>query len=227
MNKILVLGDSHSEVWSFIKKRNLCSDVTFNIKTVAGATAYGCGNPNSKTESYKIFKETIKQNTDSDYVMIMLGEVDCGFLIWYKSQTLNIDVPTILKQTIDKYQEFIQDVVQEYFLPEQIILLDSSLPVIKDQTDKKFLTGARSQVSASISDRIDLTLEFNLVLNDLALKFGYNRLGITEHILDKDLKQVHSKFLKDDPYDHHVSSKAVAKIWSSELEKFLYNKKEN
>ena len=59
-DKILVLGDSHSEVFRFIDTED--KDYFFPyICTVAGATAQGAVNMNSKTNALRVFNEVIQK----------------------------------------------------------------------------------------------------------------------------------------------------------------------
>ena len=84
---ILVLGDSHSNVFNLSKK-------DFLVEFIGGATAQGSVNPNSKTNSLNIFTEKLKTLDLSKIsnVIIMLGEVDCGFVIWYRHKKHNISI---------------------------------------------------------------------------------------------------------------------------------------
>jgi hypothetical protein len=59
----------------------------FDVCIVGGATAQGAVNPNSKTDALAIFQKKIKY-TNADNILIMLGEVDCGYLIWVRSKDI-------------------------------------------------------------------------------------------------------------------------------------------
>ena len=76
--KVLVCGDSHTRIFSYCNKQQ--SQFTFNVCEVGGATAQGAVNPNSKTDALGIFSTKLKNTPNADKVLIMLGEVDCGFL---------------------------------------------------------------------------------------------------------------------------------------------------
>ena len=86
--KICVLGDSHSKVFTFCNTNKF----KFNVKAVGGATAQGCVNPNSKSNALEIYKQHIKKSNKYDKIIIMLGEVDCGYLVWVRSKRYNISV---------------------------------------------------------------------------------------------------------------------------------------
>ena len=51
---------------------------------VTGSSAQGVVNPNSKTNALPIFRDILSKNAESHtHCMTMLGEVDCGHVIWY------------------------------------------------------------------------------------------------------------------------------------------------
>ena len=53
MIKILVLGDSHSEIFNYCNKKQ--KNIHFEVVIVGGATAQGSVNPNSTTNALSIF----------------------------------------------------------------------------------------------------------------------------------------------------------------------------
>jgi hypothetical protein len=55
MIKILVLGDSHSEVFNYCNTKQ--QNIFFEVVIVGGATSQGSVNPNSNTNALNIFKE--------------------------------------------------------------------------------------------------------------------------------------------------------------------------
>ena len=55
----------------------------FTLLAVIQATAYGILKNKSKTNSHKWFvKSLILRN--KDYIGLLIGEIDCNFLIWKK-----------------------------------------------------------------------------------------------------------------------------------------------
>ena len=57
--RILVLGDSHSLVFSHCNKMQKI--VQFTVVSVNGATAQGVVNPNSRTDALNHFRKTLKE----------------------------------------------------------------------------------------------------------------------------------------------------------------------
>lgn len=221
MIKILVLGDSHSEIFNYCNKKQ--TNIHFEVIIVNGATAQGSVNPNSNTNALNIFKEKLNNFKDSkfEYIIINLGEVDCGFVIWYRKDKYNISIEDQLKITTGNLFNFINLEISPYFESSKIIISGSVLPTIKDNTDKKYLTGARSEVNASQIDRTTLTIEYNNILKNYSLVNGYNYMDITNYILDNETNVVNRIFLNKNVYDHHLDNENTYNLWLCELYKII------
>jgi hypothetical protein len=221
MIKILVLGDSHSEVFNYCN--NKTQNIHFEVVIVGGATAQGTVNPNSNTNALSIFKEKINniKHDNFKYVIINLGEVDCGFLIWYRKDKYNIGIEEQLKITTDNLFNFINSEILSYFESSKIIINGSILPTIKDNTDIKYLTGTRSEISASQIDRTELTIKYNNILKKNSVINGYNYMDITNYILDNETKVVNTIFLNKNIFDHHLDNENSYNLWLYELYKII------
>jgi Icc-related predicted phosphoesterase len=140
MIKILVLSDSHGEVFNYINNKNTNKNVLFDVIIVGGASSQGLIHPTSKSNSLNIFKQKLQNIVTNEYklVIIMLGEVDCGFVIWYYKEKYNEQLDDQINRSIDGLFEFIKIYVLTYFLPEQIIILGTTLPTIRDK--QRFFT---------------------------------------------------------------------------------------
>ena len=216
MKKVLVIGDSHALVWDYLQKKGTCTNYKFNVKHVNGATSQGVNNPNSKTHALTHFKESISLHNDSDYIMISLGEVDCGFAIWYYADNHNVSIEDQLYRSLDSYQEFLLSQVIPVF-KNNIILMGSILPTIEDQTDKKLLAGARSKVKTGIVERTELTLRYNTKLKKIAEDLKLFYIDITEDIYDPVSKKVLPYYKHKKPYNHHLNNKTSSKAWIRQL----------
>lgn len=84
----------------------------------------------------------------------MLGEVDCGFVIWIRSKKYNINVDDQISISVDNLFTFVSKIVtSKNYTNKDIIICGSVLPTIKDSTNKKILNGARSEVNVSQLER--------------------------------------------------------------------------
>lgn len=208
---ILVLGDSHIKVFRYANFKQ--NKYNFIIGEVPGATAQGMTNPNSQTNALKIFTNWINNNQKFDKVIIMLGEVDCGFLIWIRSKKYNISVEEQIKLSSNNLYKFIYNILLKKYNNKDIIILGSVLPTILDNTNKKFLNGLRSEVDISIKKRTETTLEYNLKLKKISKIIGCHYIDITEYIYDNDTKIINKKYLNSNPYDHHLDDEKTYKLW--------------
>lgn len=110
--EILVLGDSHTPTFNHPLFKEKFPKLFFNVLTVIGATASGLENPNSKTKAYPIFRKAIKQST-AKQVIVMLGEVDTGFVIWYRAQKYQESVPAMMNKAIASYSRYLVELSEE------------------------------------------------------------------------------------------------------------------
>ena len=218
---ILVCGDSHTDVFKYNKTDK---DFNFHICSVGGATAQGAVNPNSKTDSLRIFTGQIR-NTKIKYdkILIMLGEVDCGFVIWVRSKRYNISVDEQLDNSIQNLFTFIKNIIETTnYQSSDIIVCGSILPTIKDSTDKKYLNGARSEVDVSQKIRTEKTLEYNDKLKKLSNELGYHYIEITKYIIGDD-GLVNPEFRNKDPYNHHLDDAKAYHVWLNEIKQIISN----
>lgn len=216
--KILCCGDSHIEVFGYCNKKQ--NNFVFDVCKVGGATAQGAVNPNSKTDALNIFIKKIN-STRADKILIMLGEVDCGFLIWVRCKRYNISIDDQLNLSVKNLFKFVDNIIEtENYTNKDIIICGSLLPTIRDSTDKKFLNGARSQVDVSQLERTKKTIEYNNLLKINCDKYGYNYIEIVNDIIGKD-GTVKDEFLNSNHNDHHLNKEKTYKLWLSKIENIL------
>jgi hypothetical protein len=158
-----------------------------------------------------------------EYIIINLGEVDCGFVIWYRKDKYNITIEEQLKITTHNLFNFINLEILPYFKHCKIIINGSVLPSIKDNTDKKYLSGARSQINASQLERTQLTIKYNDILKNYCLVNGCNYMDITNDILDNKTNLINTKFLNKNVYDPHLDNENTYNLWLYELSKIIRN----
>ena len=216
--KILCCGDSHVKIFNYSNTKQNKFD--FEVCLVGGATAQGTVNPNSKTAALPIFEKTINSSC-ADKILIMLGEVDCGFVIWVRCKKYNINVDQQINISVNNLFTFIDNVVTKHYTNRDIIICGSVLPTIKDNLDKKFLNGARNEVEISQLERTKKTIEYNNLLKVNCHKYGYNYIEIVNDILGKD-GVINDEFLNSNPNDHHLDNKKTSKLWLDKLKNISY-----
>ena len=141
--KILLLGDSHAHVFKLVE--NATTDFSISHCIVTGSSAQGAVNPHSKTNALPIFRDVLAKNAKTHtHCMTMLGEVDCGFVIWYRKKKYNDSIKGQLERSLSNYFQFLKQEVEKYFSSDNILICCVIPPTIQDNTDKRYLKGART-----------------------------------------------------------------------------------
>ncbi len=217
MMRILVLGDSHSTVF---KGATSDRSIAFTNFMVTGASAQGSVNPHSKTNALQVFKQALEQYAVGHHAcMVMLGEVDCGFVIWYRAKKYSVSVSSQLDRALRNYEQFLLEVVEQKFRPSEILICCVVPPVIKDSTDSRFLKGERASISTSQLERTKLTVKFNERIREMCNRRNYKFIDIYGLLVDKSTELVDDRFLSDNPYNHHLDETKTRNLWHKELKR--------
>ena len=217
---ILVCGDSHTWVFRYANKKQ--SIYNFDMCTSPGSSAQGALNNHSKTNAYKIFMNRIKNTKKVDKILIMLGEVDCGFLIYVRSKRYNISINEQIDSCVNNLFGMVKSILGTYreYKNTDIIIAGSVLPSIVDNTDKRFLHGSRKEVDVSQLERTKKTLEYNNKLKKKCIENGYHYIDITNDVIGKD-GLISREYVNRNPYDHHLDNEKTYKLWIKQLDKIL------
>lgn len=223
LRKIHFIGDSHTEVfWDMEFSPLYFWRLTPKIKVVHGATASGLANPNSKTQALSIFEDYLKEEVKkNDYVVFQLGEVDCGFAIWHRSEKHGLSIQKQTQLAINNYFNLIQK--SSAINGKKTILCGAVLPTIQEDSNFGEVANLRKEIKASIKERTLLTLNFNRMLRQFADKNCLAFIDLDRYLLNEKTSIIHSKFLHKDSTNHHLDSPNLAKIISKEL-KFILSK---
>jgi hypothetical protein len=206
IREILVLGDSHSPVFNHPLFNEQFPHLHFNVLTVIGATASGLENPNSTTQAYPIFKQALEQ-TNAKQVLVMLGEVDTGFVIWYRAQKYRESVAAMMDKAIASYSQFLAELKTRF----EVVCISAPLPTIRDGNDWGDVANARREVTASQLERTALTLEFNRIMQQFCSQNAIRYLmldpvSLGEHGIVK------AKLLNSDCSNHHYDPDRYARL---------------
>jgi hypothetical protein len=217
LRRVHFIGDSHADVfWDMEFSPLYFWKIIPKIKVVHGATATGLSNPNSKTKAVTIFEEYLKNEVNKeDYVVFQLGEVDCGFAIWYRAEKHNISVQEQRMLAVSNYTALIEK--SSAINGNKTVVCSAVLPTIQDNKNFGEVANLRKEVKASILERTGLTLSFNASLKEYTKIHSLGYIDLDKHILNKETKILHSKFLHKDPANHHLNPKHLSKILDEEL----------
>ena len=199
--RLLVIGDSHTTVFNCTDFKHAVSD-KYNsfVVTVGGATVSGLSNPNSHTNSKQIFDEYL-QFLQPDVVVILLGEVDVGFLLWHQSQKHKKNIEELLGFCVNKYDNFLASHAGK----TSTIVVSVPLPTIKDDQDWGEIANARKSIKATQRQRTDLTLSFNQQLKQLCKSRNLFYMDLDAESLGPD-NLVTSNLLSKDNNNHHYDN---------------------
>ena len=201
--KLYVFGDSHARVFNYINK-NLNTNHFFEVLAIGGATAQGLANPRSKTNALLLFKEMIHLECNKkDELFFFLGEVDCGFVIWYRAKKHNETVEFQFDRSLKNYKEFLLSVKNDGY--KNINIIETVLPTIFDGFEGQ-IAHERNEVNASIKERTDLTKRYNRKLEEIANENNFGFVRITKSIMHKKSGLIKISLLNDDKSNHHLSN---------------------
>jgi hypothetical protein len=212
LNEILVFGDSHAQVFYHRRIKECMDGCFFNIYKVGGATASGLANPNSKTRAYQVYRRAL-ENSRARAVVVLLGEVDTGFVIWYRAQKYNEPIRAMLDLTLETYSKFLLEIKKQGL---GVVVISAPLPTIQDGNDWGDIAKARREVKASLRDRTDLTLEFNRRVHAFCVQNNLIFVNLDPHCLDES-GLVSPRLLSSDRNNHHYEVGVYADLMAPHI----------
>jgi hypothetical protein len=213
--QILVLGDSHANVFRNWRFRLAMPRTSFKLCVVGGATVSGLENPNSKTQAGAQFEVALQQHTPTR-IITLLGEVDTGFVIWYRAKKHQQSVESMLDLALTNYARLLESCQAR----AHTIVVSAPLPTIQDGQNWGEIANLRRDIDTSLRERTDLTIEFNRRLGQLAATLNCDYLGLDADCLGSD-GLVSQAMLNRDPLDHHYSIAAYSQILAARLNRVL------
>lgn len=213
---LLVLGDSHALVFGHWWFKIIFPTKVFNICAVGGATASGLENPNSKTQARKEFERALRTWQYDKRIIVMLGEVDTGFVIWYRAEKYHTSVEKMLNQAITSYGQLL-DQASQY---GKLIVISTPLPTIEDNNDWGEVANQRRSVKATQLERTALTLRFNQAIERLCSDRGIIFVSLDKESIGSN-GLVRTCLKNKNPLDHHYDPFRYALLLSGKLSKIF------
>lgn len=205
--KVTIIGDSHARIFFHDLFRIYFPLTSFDVCWVAGATVSGLDNPNSKTQAYSVFKEKVLSLKKDSLVILMLGEVDTGFVIWYRCQLHGGTADEMLGKAILNYRELISLVNSNC----RTMVISTPLPTISDDNDWGDVADQRKTITASQFQRTELTLKFNQLIEEYCVSNDITFVNLDADSLGEN-GLVAGHLVNDDPNDHHYKSGEHARL---------------
>jgi hypothetical protein len=211
--EIIVLGDSHVNVFKAKTIISCFHSYFINVVCVSGATVSGLENPRSKTQALPIFMNRIK-NSKAKTAIVMLGEVDTGFVIWYRADKYKTPVSEMLEKALINYQKLLTTLSRTF----RVICISTPLPTIKDGLYWGEVANARKDIKATQLQRTRLTIQFNKRMQDFCKKNGISYLSFDEESIGED-GLVDSRLINSNSADHHYKRDVYAEMIINKLKK--------
>lgn len=209
------IGDSHMRVMEYVEANGLLPGTRLEFCIVDGATITGLPNPNSKTQAGPIIIRYLQTVKPSDYIMLCFGEVDCGYLIWYRSQKYNESIDKHLDLAAANYFDLVRRMLER--APKHVIVCSVPPPTISDNSSWGEVANARKEVVASQIERTILTGRFNKMLSEFCEAHGVSFLDLDPYLLDEQTGVVSDRYMNSDPLDHHLDNRMYGNVVASQL----------
>lgn len=177
-------------------------------------------NPNSQTNALPIFREALLPKRIRTVPVVHLGEVDCGFVIWWRASRYGDDVVGQLNESVRAYMTFVDQLLDAGY--PTVVITCSDLPTI-DDNDVSAVAKLRREVTATLIERTDLTIVYNNALRREAHSRNLPWIDLTNEWLDPDRGVVKREYLSNDPLDHHMNADRLAIQWANELNALAQN----
>ncbi|WP_226911360.1 SGNH/GDSL hydrolase family protein [Gallaecimonas mangrovi] len=215
LQEVLVLGDSHASVFKKELLKKAFPGFFVSTCAVGGATISGLENPNSKTKALDKFRKALKSARPA-YIVLLLGEVDTGFVIWYRAEKYQAPVAEMLEKAVNNYQAFIAEVAA--LAP--VICISTPMPTIRDDNDWGEIANIRNDINATQQQRTALTLAFNKQMASYCQQQGHHYLWLDNESLGPD-GLVAPYLLNKDPCDHHYDDATYSGLLIKHLQDVL------
>lgn len=218
---LALVGDSHLDYFIHAADRDWLGPRQYDACPVAGATAVGLRNPNAKSQTgaVAIFEDFLARMRRDAVVIVQLGEVDCGFVIWYRAEKYRDSVERQMDESIAAYFAFVDRALGRGH--RDIVVTGATMPTIADGQDWGDVANARRDVAATLSQRTELTRRYNRRLEAEALRRGLAFVDIGDEALDPATGTARRDLLNRNAFDHHMDKDRAAAIWARRLNPIL------
>lgn len=208
------VGDSHVQSFEIAATLGLLHHPA-RFLIVPGATAVGLRNPESRTQAFAQFKEALLPVQSGVVPVIQLGEVDCGFVIWWRNKTHEECIEAQLSASIAAYTYFIDSLLDDGYC--QLVVTGAVPPTIRDGQKCGTVARARHLVTVSQYDRTNLTMRYNRMLAEMATHRNLIYIDISARVLDSSTGLVAEAYRNANPRDHHLHPLKAAHAWAAAI----------
>ncbi|MFD1331762.1 hypothetical protein ACFQ4O_07075 [Methylopila musalis] len=220
MRRLLVLGDSHVQYFNHAARLGLFAPYEFESKRVTGSTASGLTNAKSFTAARPAFLGFLSDKPKNATIVLHLGEVDCGILVWVRAGKNGTAVEDEIARSIASYMTFVDELLNDGW--SDIIVTSATLPTINDTDHAGEVASVRRRaVTATFVERTWVTHFFNARLEAETRARGLTFVDASPAFLDSDTGVVNTIFRNQNPADHHMDNLQAGPVWAALIDAAL------
>lgn len=205
------MGDSHVKVFEHADWVAMTPRLQWKVVSIGGATLSGLENPNSKTQAGLQFEQALSTHS-AKVVLLCLGEVDTGFVIWFRAERDGIKVEEAAKRAVDNYCRLIETALEK----SAVVVLSTPLPTLLDGDTQGSVAKIRADVEASLQQRTELTCWFNKEIEGWCNEHSVSYVNLdllskgVDGLVDVRLRHPNSN-------DHHYNPHYYRKLLAEKL----------
>jgi hypothetical protein len=212
--KWIVFGDSHVATIAWASQNGVLIWPAEFIN-VGGATAVWLRNPNSLTSALQTFADRLLPPVADAVPVMHLGEVDCGFVIWYRAAKYCESIEAQLEASVAAHVAFVDRLLAAGY--PMVVLTGASLPTVPDGQVWGEVANRRRDVVVPRAERTALTLKYTARLSEAARQRSQPFVDIAGYVLDAATGEVRPEFMNDNPTDHHLNPSRAGPLWAAGL----------
>jgi len=207
-------GDSHVKVMRRLNWAAREHDLRFRTISVMGATAYGVVNYGSRSGARETYEKRLKNINKNNKALVMLGEIDAGFLIWSLAKKKGLSVEAVLKETVDRYVRFLSYVKN---MCNDVYVCSAPLPTVDDGEKDPGYLEVRGSIQVSKKERTDMTLKFNETVQKSCKLLDIIYVDLDDLSIDKTTGLVKRSLINPSGLDHHYEENAFINILQNRM----------
>jgi hypothetical protein len=206
---VLVIGDSHVESFRTIRRRRLLPRVWVDTAIVRAASAMGIANDASHTGALQQFRAVLARVPTSRQLIVILGEVDTGRLLWVRAERDGTAVDVQLHRSFTNYTAFLA----ELLAAGRPVAVGAIAPQIVHERDlPKSAAWLRRTLTVPLTDRIAVTRSYNALLRAWCAEHGAAFLDWEADSVDPVSGAIRDELRPVHPYDNHPNPATYAPV---------------
>lgn len=203
------VGDSHTRAFQIARRYTKRTLITTTI--VRGASARGIGSSQSQTGARSQFLRTLEKVPQTHAVLVCMGEVDVGHLLWRLARDRDQDIQELMETSITRLMDFVSMLERR-----PVIIAGVTPPTVVDYRLVRGGNRLRSELLIPWQERSDLAKSWNTELRSWCEDAGHIYLDCYDMAVDQTTGRVSELFAPVDPADHHLNHVSLGEYLGSE-----------